>query len=543
MKIDVLICGAGPVGLMMAQELRRYGLTVRIVDQAPEPSDKSRALVLWSRSLEVFARSDEQLLTDALAIGLKAHASNIYADGKKIAHLSLDELPSPYRSALMIPQNETERLLTECLQRREVRIERGSELLSFTQSDQGVSAVLRAADGSEETVSSHWLIGCDGAHSTVRHALNVPFTGQAEPSSWILADLMVQGALAMDEIHVFLSPDGVLALFPIGREGRMRIIADCGTAGGDQKPSDPTLDEVQAIVDKRGPAGLKLSDPFWLAGFRIHERQVSEYRHGRVFLAGDAAHIHSPAGGQGMNTGLQDAFNLAWKLALVQQGKAPDSLLDSYSLERHAVGQMVLKGAEAATRAATLRHPVAQYLRNKLAEFLTGSELIQHRIARTLSELEINYRKSPLSREHRKDLTVFSPLAPGIRPGDRVPDGELVTKSGAEVHLFDLLKGNGSHLLLFSGIDLSEQSEEWMITIEREVKARWGELIGVIHLGPSGYHDREQLLHRAFGASSETLYWVRPDLYVGFRSQPADLRALIEYLGGVYQTTSNLAGR
>ncbi|MCE7872528.1 FAD-binding monooxygenase [bacterium CPR1] len=543
MKTDVLICGAGPVGLMMAQELRRYGLTVRIVDQAREPSDKSRALVLWSRSLEVFARSDEQLVADALAIGLKAHASNIYADGKKLAHLSLDELPSPYRSALMIPQNETERLLTKCLERRGVSLERGTELLSFSQDEEGVSTVLRSPEGSEETVFSDWLIGCDGAHSTVRHALNVPFSGQAEASNWILADLIVHGALALNEIHVYLSPDGVLALFPIGREGHMRIIADCGTASGDQKPSDPTLEEAQFIAERRGPSGLKLSEPFWLAGFRIHERQVSEYRHGRVFLAGDAAHIHSPAGGQGMNTGLQDAFNLAWKLALVQQGKAREGLLDSYTLERHAVGQMVLKGAEAATRAATLRHPVAQYLRNKLAELLTGSELIQHRIARTLSELEINYRKSPLSREHKKDLTVFSPLAPGIRPGDRVPDGELVTRSGAELHLFDLLKGNGSHLLLFSGIDLSEQTEEWMSTIEREVKARWGDFISIIHIGPSGYHDREQLLHRAFGASSETLYWVRPDLYVGFRSQPADLRALIEYLGEVYQTTSNLAGR
>jgi hypothetical protein len=221
----------------------------------------------------------------------------------------------------------------------------------------------------------------------------------------------------------------------------------------------------------------------------------------------------------------------------VQRGEAAETLLDSYSAERHSVGQKVLKNAEVMTKAATLRHPVAQYLRNKLAAFLTSQEIVQHRMTAQLSELDINYRKSPLSQEHKKDLTVFSPLNPGVRPGDRVPDGELVTEDGSEVHLFDLLKGNGSHLLLFSGVNHTEQSEDWMNVIEREVKSRWPEHVHVIRIGPGAYHDREQTLHKAFAASSETLYWVRPDLYVGFRSQPADLRSLLEYLGGIYKAT------
>lgn len=537
MKLDVLISGAGPVGLMMAQELRRYDLTVRIVDKAAQPSDKSRALVLWSRSLEVFARSDEKLVSDALALGLRAHGSNIWADGKRLAHLDLDDIASPYRYALMIPQNETERLLNEALERRGGQVERSVELVSFTQGEDGVRSVLRKADGSEETVESSWLIGCDGCHSTVRHVLNIPFTGQAEQSDWVLGDLVVKGPVPMDEVSIYWSQQGVLALFPIAAGGRMRLIADRGVAQGMEKPDDPTLEELQLLVNTRGPAEVTLSDPYWLAGFRIHERMVESYRHGRVLLAGDAAHIHSPAGGQGMNTGIQDAFNLAWKLGLVQRGEAADALLDSYSAERHAVGQKVLKNAEVMTRAATLRHPVAQYLRNKLAAFLTSQEIVQHRMTAQLGELDINYRKSPLSQEHKKDLTVFSPLNPGVRPGDRVPDGELVAEDGSEVHLFDLLKGNGSHLLLFSGVNHTEQSEDWMSTIEREVKSRWPEHVHVIRIGPGAYHDREQMLHKAFAASSDTIYWVRPDLYVGYRSQPADMRSLLEYLGGIYKSS------
>ena len=196
----------------------------------------------------------------------------------------------------------------------------------------------------------------------------------------------------------------------------------------------------------------------------------------------------------------------------------------------------MLRNAEVLTRAATLRHPVAQYLRNKLAAFLTSQEIVQHRLAAQLGELDINYRSSPLSQEHKKDLTVFSPLNPGVRSGDRVPDGDLVDGQGNEVHLFDLLRGNGSHLLLFSGVNHTEHSEDWMDTIEREVKTRWPEQINVIRIGPGAYHDREASLHKAFAASTETLYWIRPDLYVGFRSQPADLRSLLAYLGNVYQS-------
>lgn len=536
-KIDVLICGAGPVGLMMAQELCRYGLEVRLVEKEAEPSDKSRALVLWSRSLEVFARSDEKLVQAALAIGLQVHGSNIWADGKRLAHLDLDEIASPYRYALMIPQNETERLLTECLERRGGRSERPLELVSFTPNPVSVESIVRHPDGTNETVVSDWLIGCDGAHSTVRHLLGIPFTGQAEPSDWLLGDLVVHGPVPQDEVSIYWSQHGVLALFPIGGQGRMRLVADRGVTEGASRPTNPTLEELQLLCNARGPGEVRLSDPLWLSGFRVHERMVEGYRHGRVLLAGDAAHIHSPAGGQGMNTGLQDAFNLAWKLALVQQGLAADSLVDSYAQERHAVGQYVLKNAEALTRAATLRHPVAQYLRNKLAAFLTSQEIVQHRLAAQMGELDINYRNSPLSKEHRKDLTVFSPLNAGVRPGDRVPDGDLVALDGSEVHLFDLLKGNGSHILLFSGLNHTTQSEDWMDTIEREVKTRWPEQISVIRIGPGAYHDREQILHRTFAASSETLYWIRPDLYVGFRSQPADLRSLIEYLSGIYQTT------
>ncbi|MEW6281768.1 MAG: FAD-dependent monooxygenase, partial [Candidatus Eremiobacterota bacterium] len=264
--VDALVVGAGPVGLMAAGELRRHGMTVRVVDRAPAASDKSKALALWSRTLEIFSRADTELLQAALAAGQKVHGSSFYAEGKRLAHLNLDEVPSPFPYALMLPQYDSERLLAESLGRRGVTVERNTELLRFTQDEHGVSAILQRPDGSEESVRAAWMLGCDGAHSTVRHGLGLEFEGEANPSDWILADVDVEGPVALDEVSVFWSPDGVLAVFPI-QGPRVRIIADRGTAQGDAKPADPDLSEVQAVVEQRGLQGVTLKNPFWLAGF------------------------------------------------------------------------------------------------------------------------------------------------------------------------------------------------------------------------------------------------------------------------------------
>ena len=390
----VLIAGAGPVGLTLANELVRQGISVRIVDKNVERTDKSKALVLWSRTLELF--DDAGYASDFLPAGMPAHGAQISTGKEIVASVSLDSIDSRFNYALMIAQSETERILEQRLAAAGVTVERRVELAGFADKGTGVESTLRKQDGPSETVRADWLVGCDGAHSAVRHGLGFTFEGSTLESHWALADGHVLGLAPTDRLHIFWHREGILAFFPIVGD-RWRVIADLGPATGDEKHPDPTLAEINTLMARRGSPGIVMSNPFWLAAFRINERKVKDYRKGRVFLAGDAAHIHSPAGGQGMNTGMQDAFNLAWKLALVIKGTARPALLDSYSPERSTVGETVLRNAGRLTEAATLRNPIAQGLRNTIVKFAAGFPALQHRVADQLSEMDIAYPDSPLA--------------------------------------------------------------------------------------------------------------------------------------------------
>lgn len=418
----VLVVGAGPVGMTMASELARFGVPVRIVDKAAERTDKSKALVIWSRTLELLDRGGGSApFVDA---GLKVLAVNLIAGEKVIGRVSMEGVPSPYPYALMLPQSETERLLEARLHGLGVDVERRVELATFTSGADGVEAVLRHAEGREEAVSVDWLVGCDGAHSAVRHGLRVPFVGETMDSDFMLADLHMTGYPYPDsESSVYWHRDGVFVIFPIS-PGRYRVIADLPPARTERPPT-PTLEQVQAIIDQRGPGGLKAFDPIWLAGFRINGRKVASYRWGRVFLAGDAAHVHSPAGGQGMNTGMQDAFNLAWKLALVVREICDEHLLDSYSPERSGVGDAVLKGADRLTNVATMKNPVMQTMRNLVGHLMLGWGTVRHAIAETMTEIAIGYPDSPLNGP--------SLGGAGPTPGERVEPiaGAMPVGSGA----------------------------------------------------------------------------------------------------------------
>ncbi|WP_431283719.1 FAD-dependent monooxygenase [Humitalea sp. 24SJ18S-53] len=421
MNPDVLVVGAGPVGLTMAAELARYGVRVRIVEKAAARTDKSKALVLWSRSLELIDRMG--CGAAFVAAGYKVKGVNIIAGGKPIAHITLDALPTPHAYALMLPQSETERLMEQHLNSLGVQVERQVEMTGFSATPDRVSAVLRHADGAEESLESAFLVGCDGAHSAVRHGLGMAFDGETLPSDWILADVHLAGLpVGPDELAIYWHADGVLALFPI-TPGRYRVIADIGDARGDGHPADPTLEQVQALMDRRGPGGITASAPVWLAGFRINERKVADYSAGRVFLAGDAAHIHSPAGGQGMNTGMQDACNLGWKLALVLRGHSA-ALLDSYSIERSAVGRQVLADAGRLTSVATLKGGLAQSLRNHVASLVLGLSPVRRKMTTAMAELSIGYPDSPLT-------TAGSPPHGGPAAGARAPVLDATDPVGA----------------------------------------------------------------------------------------------------------------
>jgi 2-polyprenyl-6-methoxyphenol hydroxylase-like FAD-dependent oxidoreductase len=395
MALQVLVAGAGPVGLTMASELARFGVSVRVVDKAAQRTDKSKALVLWPRTLELL----QQLapVDDFLACGQKVVTSNMWSGGAAIAHIRLNVVETPYPYALMVPQSETERVLEERLESLGLAVERQVELIGFEETGEKVVSVLRHADGREKTVESDWLAGCDGAHSTARHGLGLEFEGNTIQNDFVLADIHVSGMRAgPPELDIHLHREGVLVFFPI-TTNRYRVIADLGEAKG-PRPVDPTLQQIQAIIDRRGPGGITVSDPIWLSAFRINERKVRDYRKGRVFLAGDAAHVHSPAGGQGMNTGMQDAFNLAWKLALVCRDICrPDAVLDSYSSERSAIGDQVLADAGRLTAIATLRNPILQTVRNTVGHMLLGLRPLREAMAEKLTEVSIGYPGSPLN--------------------------------------------------------------------------------------------------------------------------------------------------
>jgi 2-polyprenyl-6-methoxyphenol hydroxylase-like FAD-dependent oxidoreductase len=499
--IQVLVAGAGPVGLALAANLARLGIGVRIVDRTAERTDKSKALVVWCRTLELM-----EIMGCAerfIAAGMKVTRANIFARGRRLARMTLDAIESAHRYALFIPQSETERLLDEHLNGLGVTVERRVELTGFEQDRDGVTATLAHADGQAETVRAQWLVGCDGAHSTVRHKLGFAFEGETEQSDWILADVHLQGPAAeKPELSIFWHPEGVLVLFPI-TPGRFRVVGDMGTVpaatpGQATSQAELTLPEVQALLDRRGPGNLTARDPVWLSRFRINERKVANYRSGRVFLAGDAAHIHSPAGGQGMNTGIQDACNLAWKLALGCRGLARgEALLDSYTPERSAVGEMVLRNATRLTRVAIMRNPLGQAVRNTILSVVAHFPAFRRRFAATLAEIDIAYPDSPLSRAGGG--------AGVVPPGARMPDCAVRRLDGMPTTLHALLREG--RLALLAG------SEAQRAKLAELVARHPGALTAAVSEG--------------LGSG---LMIVRPDAYAGLVTGPDDWSGVGSYL-------------
>ncbi len=540
---DVLVVGAGPTGLVMAAELARHGVRCRIIDQASGPSDKSKALGVQSRTLEVF--EDMGVVNEVIARGVKIHGMNIYANGRRIVHLSLDQLMAPYPFVLSLEQSETERILEEHLQGLGVAVEREVQLTGFTQFDEGVTARLRYADGRDEEAQARWLVGCDGAHSTVRRSLGLPFEGAPYGECFALADVRLTCSWSNDEVHAFLADDGILAAIPMNH-GRYRLVATLPVEESLGRETGPTLEEFQALVDSRGPADVEVNDPVWLAEFRIHRRIVPHLRVGLVFLAGDAAHIHSPVGGQGMNTGIQDAYNLAWKLALTLSGRGHPSLLDSYHQERHPIAKSVLRGTDFFTRVILLRNPLAQHLRNLVCSFLSSRKRIQGRILAGVSELGVNYRRSPIVSEHPAGVA-RGRFASGPSPGERAPDATIVDPStGVTGRLFDILRGTKHVLLLFGGSAPTPEIYQVLATVGKMTLNEYGSDIDA-HLVVAGAQppiglgwqsstllDPELSLHHQYGASSSCLYLVRPDGYIGFRSQPPDKKHLQQHLGRIF---------
>jgi 2-polyprenyl-6-methoxyphenol hydroxylase-like FAD-dependent oxidoreductase len=525
-----LVVGAGPVGLTMANELARHGAGCRIIDRSAKPSQTSKALAIFPRTLEVFETMG--IADRFIAAGHRLNGLSLHHRLEHIARIEFTSVASPFPFALGLPQSETERLLGEHLNAFGTTVERGVELTSLTQASDAVRAVLRHSDGREETIETPWVVGCDGAHSTTRHALDMDFEGAPYDESFILADVQLESDLARDRVHLFLGDDGLVGVIPFC-ENRWRIVADVAPDSRDQSSSDVTLDEVQALLDRRGLPRYHASDPAWLTRFHISHRKVREFRRLRVFLAGDAAHIHSPAGGQGMNTGIQDAFNLAWKLALVVRGRAPAQLLASYHLEREPVARDVLNLTDRITRMATMRNSVAQSVRDFLLPRVSGIDFVGEKIADRLAELNITYRTSPI---------VENRGGGRLKAGDRAPDAELRDENGRARRLFELFREPRHVLLLFLGASGGAAANFWEIgsaidglpngTIDSYRIVR-----GQSDL-PAELRDTSGLAHAAYGLFEGGVALVRPDGYIGYRSNNFDLENLQIYLARIFAHTS-----
>jgi 2-polyprenyl-6-methoxyphenol hydroxylase-like FAD-dependent oxidoreductase len=538
-RCDVLVVGAGPTGLTLAAQLDAFGVDVRLVDKATDRTRESRALAVQPRTLEVlrpFGLAAELVERGNPAVRLRLHAGRRLTQ-VRLFDIGLDDTAFPF--LLFISQAETEEVLGRHLAGRGVRVDRGTTFEGFHDHGDGLTCDLRAPDGARRQVRTRWLVGCDGAHSTVRQLTGTAFTGGRYPQTFLLADLAVDG-LEPGTVNAFLGRNGPLLLFPLNRPAPWRLITmrptteTGGSRGADGAATDPTevqsvsLAELQALTDEATDGRLRLRDPVWATAFRIHHRHAGRYRTGRVFLAGDAVHIHSPAGAQGMNTGIQDAVNLGWKLALVTRGTAPPELLDSYDAERRPVGAFVLRFTDRAFTAVTSPHPLLRAARTHVAPRVLPVALrlrAGRRLAfRTVSQLGIRYRNSPAvdtgdvraRRRHRGPL-----------PGDRLPDGRI-TRDGQQGWLHEALTAPGFHLLLCG------RTDGWDAAAVESLRKQHGDLLTVHHLdrgpGPGVLADPGGRVLKRLRVHGSAALLVRPDGHLGYRADHTDLTGAQRFL-------------
>jgi 2-polyprenyl-6-methoxyphenol hydroxylase-like FAD-dependent oxidoreductase len=411
---SILIVGAGPTGMTTAIELKRAGLDVRIIDKNAGLAEHSQALAVQARTLEQFQRYG--ITDEAVARGRKIRGVRFYSEGKQIVHITMDQLPSRFPYLLFLPQSETEALLNANMESLGVKTERRVELESLVQHDRGVHATLRHPDGRKEDVSVRWLIGCDGAHSPVREKTGTRFEGGGVALSFFLGDLELEGPDIPEDLLSVHTHRGDVVFMGRISDRIVRMIVALHSEQDKDEHRQLTVEDFQQAVDQVG-VRVKVISAGWTSPFRVNDRQARRYRIGNVFLAGDASHIHSPVGGQGMNTGIQDAANLAWKLAAVARG-ADESLLNSYEEERGGVGRALLRFTERGLKMASTTNPLLEGIRDVFVPFISSLKPVQRAVTGFIAETAIEYRSSSIVRDFGGDGD--------LRAGDRLPDLTLL---------------------------------------------------------------------------------------------------------------------
>jgi len=528
-KVDVLVVGAGPTGLLLASELARRGVRVRLIEKQALPGEHSRALAVVPRTMEMM---DQLGLANAfIAPSHKAKGICFYGrDRKEAFRSSMNELPSEFPYFLLLPQTETELLLVKHARKAGVEIERGVSFLSMVQTRQGVLATVEGMDGTREEIDASYVVGCDGSRSAVRQAAGFEFNGAGYDQSWLLADVVLDPTLDPNWLHGFTSIDGPIFFFPLpNRIWRIVLLRK----RGERPTTEVSMDEIVETLEKNHLGHLRARDPSWLAGFGIEHHRTEHLRMGRVFLCGDAAHVHSPAGGQGMNTGLGDAFNLGWKLASVILGKAKEELLDSYEAERMPVIDGVMRMTDQMTKLITATDGPRVWIREWILPIVAKMGFAA-KMAMRLSQLSVGYPHSSIVLPGR--------VAVGAKPGERVPPlsfWDLATNRASRTP--DLF-GKGKIVFLVMpdlGIGPKGMREvmdrrsdlidwQWMINkgAGKPAEARSGEFIWV---------DEDGKVRQELGVGDHPSFaLLRPDGIVMARGELCETALLGEFLDRVF---------
>ena len=542
----VLIVGAGPTGLTLAIELARRGVPFRIIDKALARPTTSRALGTQPRTVEVFRLMG--IPASELTPALRPRAFQFKEGERTLARVEFarggDAGPA---APLIMDESDTERVLEHRLQAYGGRVERGIELQSYRVEGDRVIGVVTGPDGST-AIDTRFLVGADGAQSTVRREAGIPFVGSTYPERFLLADLDLDWSIPHDEGTVWFGDDaGVAAAIPLPGERRWRLIVALSA------PDAANIEQAPAAIANRAEAALRsragiplrrVGEPIWASSFHIHRRLAERYRAGPIFLAGDAAHVHSPVGGQGMNTGIQDAFNLGWKLALASRGVAAPGLLDSYEVERRPVAEGVLRGTDLGTRLVLGANPVGRAIREYLFPVATQVPPIRDRLLATASELRVGYRRSPLSvdADDPGERSRWRRRG-GLRAGDRVPDATLLDPAGGDHRtLFELLS-LGWTLLLLPGKTIDRPRLDSLVDAARQVAEAVGDAVQSYLIIARRVPEEPTLpmlldqhgdVERIFSARNGLVALVRPDGYLGYRGRPDQAGELASYLARVF---------
>ncbi|HKU12744.1 MAG TPA: FAD-dependent monooxygenase [Steroidobacteraceae bacterium] len=513
MNTDVLIVGAGPTGLMLANQLARRGVRPLIIDRHPGPSLQTRALGVQARTLEIYAKLG--LADRAIELGKRGNGAHLWSEGRQIGAVSLGDAGSgatPYPYILVLGQDDNERIMGDKLREFGVDVQWNTALLSIEQHASHVVATLRQPNGELRRVEAAWVAGCDGAHSAVRALNGIAFPGAPYEHVFFVADVTATGNMVPDEVNVFLWRAGFHLFFPMRGQDHWRIVGIVPPQLRDQEGLE--FAAIMPSLSSQAGASLSIKACSWFSTYRIHHRAAERFRDRRCFVLGDAAHVHSPVGAQGMNTGLQDAYNLAWKLALVVQGKADATLLDSYAAERQPVAQRLLDTTDRGFRLVVSDSWLAGLFRTqvlaRIAAFAVNRPRVQRLAFRTVSQTGIHYRGSPLS----VALGGLGKQAP--QAGDRFPWMKLQLEAGGAVQdLFQALDDTRFNLLVFGQ--------------QPPALADSGGLVQVHSIPITAGNEAEQARVHVPRAA---FYLLRPDGHVGLCGETLEAAALRQYFSG-----------